>query len=102
MASKQKRLRTARKKRRVATATLDRLEAGELDLVTLLRKRPASIAPVRIYTLIHRAPHMGEKGTKECLVKAKVYALTRVGDLLDSDVDRIIRHLPARARRDMM
>jgi hypothetical protein len=94
MASKQRRLREARKKRSQATKVLQRLEAGELPLRALLEARPKSIHPVRVWVLVKHAPHMGEVKTKNVLVRAKVYPLMRVGDLMDGDVQRILEYLP--------
>jgi hypothetical protein len=73
---------------------LQRLEAGELPLRALLEARPKSIHPVRVWVLVKHAPHMGEVRTKNCLIKANVYPLMRVSDLVDGDVQRILDHLP--------
>jgi hypothetical protein len=53
---------------------------------------------VRIYTLMLKAPNLGEAGVRRILEKTKVYAAARVGTLTDEERLKIIKCLPPRAR----
>lgn len=96
--SKTKRLRNARKKRTKAARILGHLEDGAYPLENLLYN-PVGIGHVRLYTLMKRTPGLGEQGIKRCLFKAKVYPMTRLDQLSQEEVERVVHYLPPRARK---
>jgi hypothetical protein len=96
--SRTKRLKNARKKRTQASRVLAHLEAGEVTIETLL-SAPDYIGHVRLFTLMKRTPGLGEAGIKKCLFKAKVYPMTRVDELTDTEISRVIHYLPPRVKR---
>ena len=105
MGTKEKRLRKARKAKSHASHVLGLIESGQLSLTAVLEDFPdpvhrwtQQIGHVRIHTVMVRAPGLGEKGVKQTLFKAKIYSHTRLRDLSQVEVERIIESLPPRAR----
>jgi hypothetical protein len=96
--SRTKRLRNARKKRTQASKVLAHLESGEVTLERLLDS-PDHIGHVRLFTVMKRTPGLGEAGIKKCLFKAKVYPMTRLDELTESEISRVLHHLPPRVQR---
>lgn len=99
MPSKTKRLANARKKKSKTSATLKKLEAGELKLVDLLADPPSELRRVRLWTLLLRAPGLGEAGVTKVLKEAEVWPYLRVDYVLPGSMEKIIKALPQRARR---
>lgn len=98
MATAARRLKHARRKRSHISSTLKRLGNGQLTLTVLLDDPPAHLGSVRIYTLLLKAPNMGESGVKRVLEKSGIYAAARVGTLTYEERHRVIRALPPRAK----
>lgn len=104
--SRTKRLRNARKKRTQASKVMAMVETGQLSLEAVLTDYPRpthhwtrQIGHVRLFTVMKRSPGLGEAGIKKCLFKAKVYPMTRLDQLTDEEITRVIHHLPPRARQ---
>lgn len=98
MATAAKRLKAARRKRSQIASTLKRLSIGQLNLSALIDDPPAHLGSVRIYTLLLKAPNLGEAGVQRVLLRSKIYAAARVGTLTFEERHRIIKALPPRAR----
>lgn len=104
MASRSKRLAQARRQRSSTARILGMIEAGEFSVLTLLeparygKRLDPGIKRVRIHTLLCRVPHLGEKGVDKLLREANVWPMSRLSDLTSSEIDRIIEHLPKRAK----
>lgn len=98
MASKTKRLAKGRKIRSQIGVTLGRLKAGEIPLEVILNDVPPHMNRVRLWTVMTRTPRLGEKGVKRILTEARVWPETRLNDLTQSEVNRIVVRLPQRAR----
>lgn len=92
-----KRLRNARRKRSAAARQLALLESGAQTLELILRD-PGSCGHVRLWAVMNRAPRLGEAGVRKCLTRAKVYPMTRLDNLTEDEIDRVIACLPPRAR----
>jgi len=52
----------------------------------------------RVYDVLRRAPHLGDKGAKRVLLQSKVWPLTRLGELQPVELEEIKRNLPGRAK----
>jgi hypothetical protein len=104
MASKAKRLAKGRRQRQATSRVLGMLEAGEFSVLVLLspqaygKKLDPGIKRVRIHHLLCRVPHLGEKGVDKVLKAAGVWPTARLGELTRAELERIIEHLPERAK----
>lgn len=98
MASKQKRLAMGRKTRAQAGKKLKAVEDGEESVREVLLKNPRSMRSVRLWTLLCKAPHFGEKGVKRVLEKAEVWPTTRLGNLTQDERERVVSVLPPRVK----
>jgi hypothetical protein len=79
---------------------LNALRDARIDLRDAL-ENPGSflgLSRVRIYDVLRRAPHLGNTGAKKILLTAKVWPLTRLGELEVIERYEILRCLPPRAR----
>ena len=98
MSSKSKRLAAARKQKRLMKVHLDMLAAGEITLDAILQSDAKILSRCRLWTVMLKTPHFGEKGAKKVCERAKVWPETRLGDLTTEERDRIVACLPPRAR----
>lgn len=98
MASKAKRLAMARKQRAQVGKMLHKVEKGEHSVREVLRLNPRSMRSVRLWTLLCKAPHFGEKGVKKSLEAANVWPTTRLGTLTPEERSRVIASLPPRVK----
>lgn len=98
MASRNKRLHYARKKRQAAARQLDLLATGAVTLQALLENHPKCMDPVRLWTVMNRTPKLGEAGVKRTLQRAQVWPETKLQDITPEEVERVVMNLPARAR----
>ena len=96
--NRNKRLRNARKKRVAAARYLDLLAAKKITLREVLEHPPKSMGPVRLWTVLNRAPKLGEAGAKRCLQRAEVWPETRMDALTPEEAQRVLNSLPPRAR----
>jgi hypothetical protein len=71
---------------------------NELDITDVLKETPHCLRRMRVYDVVRRLPHMGGDGADKCLRKAHVWPLTRMGHLTPDEKERIIAHLPPRAK----
>lgn len=74
------------------------MQSGALTLEDVLRSPPPCLKHVRIHTLIEHAPKMGEAGAKKVLRLSNVWPTDCVGALTMEQREKIIKHLPPRAR----
>lgn len=74
------------------------LSDDQLDVTELLENSPACLNRVRVFNVIRRLPHMHDGGAEKVLIRAKVWPLTKMGDLAQDERERIIAHLPPRAK----
>lgn len=98
MASRAKRLAIARKRKKQAGAMLDQIKEGERSVREVLLKNPVSMRSVRLWTLLCKAPHFGEKGVKKSLEMANVWPTTRLGNLNQEERERVVASLPSRVK----
>lgn len=99
MASKARRLRTARRNKMAIARALEQLGDGTTSLEHVLT-HDGVLSRVRVWTILTRAPKLGEVGAKKVLISARVFPEDRLGVLDDSQVRRIIECLPPRAKGD--
>lgn len=99
--NKTKRTRAARKGRTQIAQTFDALSNGQLSYSDVLQNSPRCLERVRVFNVVRRLPHMGDDGAEKCLMKAKVWPLTRMRDLTEDERERIIAHLPPRAKNQV-
>lgn len=98
MASKAKRLAMGRKQRQRAAQLLERIATGEMSVREVLLKNPRSMRSVRLWTLLCKPPHFGEKGVKKSLEEAEVWPTTRLGNLTQAERERVVNALPPRVK----
>lgn len=104
MASKAKRLAKGRRQRQHTSRVLGMLEGGEFSVLVILnpaaygKKLDPGLKRVRIHHLLCRVPHLGEKGVDKVLKAANVWPTSRLGELSGAELERIIEHLPERAK----
>lgn len=96
--SAQRKLRIARQTRRRIASTFSLMHQGALTLEYVLRNPPAHLKHVSIHVLIEHTPKMGVAGAKKVLRLANVWPTDCVGALSEEQRERIIKHLPPRAR----
>jgi hypothetical protein len=93
-----RRLREARRTRGKISLTFLNMRSGSLSLEDVLRSPPRHLNHVRVHTLIEHAPKMGEAGAKKVLRLAGVWPTDCIGKLSLDQREKIIKHLPPRAR----
>lgn len=93
-----RRLKKARNTRRRIASTFRLMQQGALSLEHVLGTPPPHLNRVRIHTLMLHAPKLGEAGVRKVLREAKVDGVEFVGQLTEDDRQRIVKHLPPRAR----
>lgn len=98
MSSKSERLAYGRRVKRATAKTLQDLEDDDISLIFILTADLPYLSRVRLWTVMLRAPHFGEKGAKRVCERAKVWPETRLGDLTTEERDRIVAALPPRAK----
>lgn len=98
MASRNARLRKARRARTRAAQRLAQLEAGEVSLREILAELPQDMKPVRLWTLLLRTPHLGESGARKVCEKSMVWPTTRLGNLEEEALVAVLNHLPPRVK----
>jgi hypothetical protein len=76
------------------------LYATDIDLRDALEapERYQGLSRCQVYDVLRRAPHLGPKGAKKILLTAKVWPLSRLGNLEAIERAEILRCLPPRAR----
>lgn len=97
-AKSQKRTRQAQRTRRQIARTLDDVSSHKIAVSVVLHETPACLGRVRIYDVVRRFPHLKGDGASNVLRKAKVWPLTRMGQLTDGERDAILSHLPPRVK----
>lgn len=98
MASKARRLAMARKRKKQASQKMEEIATGSLSVREVLLKNPRSMRAVRLFTMLCKAPHFGEKGVKKALESAQVWPTTRLGNLSQDERERVVQHLPPRVK----
>ena len=98
MASRQRRLAKGRKMRAQAGQKLKAIEDGSESVREVLLKNPRSMRSIRLWTLLCKAPHFGEKGVKRTLEKSEVWPTTRLGNLTQEDREKVLAALPPRVK----
>ena len=97
-----KKQRQLAKARRVRSSITDETRALKNDRITLqsVLEDPESfsLGRCRVFDVLRRAPHLGEKGAKKVLLEAKVWPLDRLRDVPLFDREEILKCLPPRAR----
>lgn len=99
MASRSRRLRNARKNKQAIARALESLKAGTTSLEHVLT-HDGVLSRCRVWTVLIHAPKLGETGAKKVLLQARVFPEDRLGNLDENAIQRIIEHLPPRARGD--
>lgn len=98
MASKERRLRNARRNKQAIAQSLKQLKDGTVRLEQILDDRNGVMGRVRIWTILTHTPKIGEVGAKKILVSARVWPEDRLSTLDAKKVGRIIEALPPRAK----
>lgn len=93
-----KRTKDAQRTRRQIARTFDAMSSHDIGPFEILHDVPACLRRVRVFDVVRRFPHMGGDGASNVLKKAKVWPLTRMGQLNDEERDAILEHLPPRAK----
>jgi hypothetical protein len=99
MTSRTKRLEKARRVRRRTGLSLRALRDGRITLYGALEEpQTSSLRHAKIFDVLRAAPHISDAGAKKILLTARVWPLTKLGDLEKIEVDEILKCLPPRAR----
>lgn len=93
-----KRTKQALRTRRQIARTFDAIQLHELNVSDVLHDVPACLRRVRVFDVVRRFPHLKGDGASNVLRKAKVWPLTRMGNLTTEERDRILAHLPPRVK----
>lgn len=97
-----KRTKAAQKQRSKIAETFARMQRDDItpsEILGIDTTMPECLRRVRVHDVVRRFPHMGSEGSSKVLKKAKVWPLTRMGNLTDAEKDAILQHLPPRARK---
>lgn len=99
MGTRAKNLKKARKVRAQIASQFDDLKNDRIKLTDVLEDSSNTfLSRVDVWDVLRRAPHLGPKGAKRVLVKAKVWPHTKVGALTRDERNAILQWLPPRAR----
>lgn len=93
-----KRTKDAQRTRRQIAGTFERMSTYDVTAHEILHETPACLKRMRVYDVVRRFPHMGGDGASNVLKRAKVWPLTRMGQLNDEERVAILNELPPRAR----
>lgn len=93
-----KQVKRAQRNRRLIAQTFARLTDDQLDVTEFLQNSPTCLNRVRVYDVVRRMPHMGGDGAEKVCRRAKVWPLTRMGNLTEDERERLIAALPPRAK----
>lgn len=98
LSKRKKNLARARRVRSGMATEFKRLREGEVLLLDLLESPEGPLTHARIWDVLRKAPHLSDMGSKRILLIAKVWPLTKLGELEPVEIEEIIRCLPPRAR----
>lgn len=103
-AKTQKRTRQAQRTRRQIARTFVAMESHVItasDVLGITQDMPQCVQRLRVFDVVRRFPHMGGDGASNVLRKAKVWPLTRMGNLDPEERDAILKHLPPRVKNSV-
>jgi hypothetical protein len=93
-----KETRQAIRTRRKIARTFDAIQSHELNVSDVLHATPPCLRRLRVFDVVRRFPHLKGDGAENVLRKARVWPLTRMGNLTPEERDRILAHLPPRVK----
>lgn len=99
----QKRTKQAVRTRHKIARTFDAVQSYELsvsDVLGITQDIPDCLRRVRVFDVVRRFPHLKGDGASSVLRKAKVWPLTRMGNLTPEERDAILTHLPPRVKSE--
>lgn len=95
---KTKQVKQAQRRRSQIAGVFKAMSRDGFDAPSFLESSPDCLNRVCVYDVVRRLPHMGKDGADNALRRAKVWPTTRMGNLTEDERERIIAHLPPRAK----
>jgi hypothetical protein len=96
--TRNRQVRQAQRTRSQIARTFVALSDGNVHADEILRDVPRCLQRMRTYDVVRRFPRLSGDGASTVLRKAKVWPVTRLGNLTLEERERIIEHLPPRAK----
>ena len=98
MGTAARRLKSARRMRRLTSAALRALSEGDIHIENVLGTPPVALKRVSIDQLLRHTPYIGEKGAEHIEKRAKVWPTHRLGNLTAEERAALVDALPDRVR----
>jgi len=97
MGTSSRRLARARKIRHRMSSELNALSNGDMNIEHALRNPSPALKRCRVYDVLRRAPHIGDKKARRLCERTKLWPHERLGSIPLKKRDELIAALPHRS-----